>query len=114
MPNELIYRDVTGKTVTVDVDSASSALGNVTAAEVTGRYRATMPTAPAGVYWLRWNNTTDSTTHREQIYWDGTDVVSPPQLTAQQVRDASAIDHTDGTAGSDTFFKVLQGLVLRR
>lgn len=102
MANELVYRDATGKTVTVDVDGASGNVGlGIAASESSGLYRATMPSASAGVYWLRWNNTTDSTTHREWVYWDGSKVGLPIPLTVQQTRDALDTASTSGSPGID-------------
>lgn len=102
MANELVYRDEAGKTVTVDVDGASGSVGaGIAASESSGLYRATMPSVSAGVYWLRWNNTTDSTTHREWVYWDGSKVGLPMPLTAQQARDSLDSASTSGFPSVD-------------
>lgn len=114
MADELRYRDATGKTVTVTIDGSTGTLGTAAVSETSGLYRASMPSASAGFYWLYWENTTDSTVHREQIYWNGTAIALPQPLTSQQTRDSLALPHTNGTAGVDKFLRGLQALVIRR
>lgn len=108
----IVYIADTGKTVTVDVANSAGLVSSglsATEAGSTGVYRATL-VAAAGVYWLRWNNTTDVTEYRERIYWDGSAVA---ELTPQQVRDAMKLTHTDGTISLDAKVTNLQALQRR-
>ena len=106
----LVYRDATAQTVTLTVDSQTATVGTPAVSESSGKYTATMPTTGAGVYWLTWENTTAGTFHRERIYWSGSEVAVPvtPQLTAQQVRDAMKLAHTDGAPSIDVKLNNLQ------
>ena len=95
----LIYLAGTGKTVTCTVSLNGGATSSPTVTESSGVYTAAYSNSSAGILTVFWSNTTDSTEHRETLYWDdGVKYL----LTAQETRDALEIDHTDGRKGLST------------
>lgn len=93
----LIYLAATGKTVTCTVSLNGGATSSPTVTESSGVYTAAYTNASTGILTVFWSNTTDSTEHRETLYWDGSDVRY--LMTAQEVRDAVDIDSTAGRKG---------------
>ena len=131
----------TGLTITAKVYTLLGVQvgSDVTCTEVgtLGYYLGDMPSAGAGDYLVRFFSGA-TFKGEEVISWDGTEritletlagqidavlsdiadtdtlVSALNDLTPQQVRDAMALNHTNGTAGVDKFLRGLQALVIRR
>lgn len=104
----------------------------------TAGYRGDMPTAAAGEYIVRYFSGGSTLILDEVLFWDGSspitlgslknqvdslslavvglasDIGSLNDLSAQNIRDALSLSHTDGTRGIDGLIKALTAFAVRR
>ena len=105
MADTLVYLGAAGATVTCTVSLGGGAAATPTVTESSGVYTAPYAGTAAGILYVWWQDTTNSVEERQYFYYDGSVIRYLP--TAQYIRDAMKLAHTDGDASIDV---VLQNI----